>query len=150
MTHYLANMNIARFRYEPDDPRLADFVDNLAHINGLGERTEGFVWRLKDDSDNAMAIRAWEDPRIILNLSVWESPEALQRFAYRSEHVQFFRRRLEWFEPHDGPAMALWWVPMGEMPTPQEARSRLEHLMAHGPSLHAFTFRDRFAPPPLG
>jgi hypothetical protein len=102
MKHQLANINIARFRYEPDDPRLADFVNNLELINGLGERAEGFVWRLKDDTGNAMAIHAYDDPRIIVNLSVWASIEALQLFAYRTEHVQFFRRRLEWFEPHSG------------------------------------------------
>jgi hypothetical protein len=147
MAYCIANMNIARFRYEPDDPRLSDFIDNLAHINGLGEAADGFVWRLKDDSGNAMAVRAWDDPRIILNLSVWRSIEALQLFAYRSEHVQYFRRRLDWFEPHPAPALALWWIGQDEMPTAAEARRRLEHLQAQGPSPHAFTFRERFDPP---
>lgn len=148
MSHHIANMNIARFRYEPDDPRLRDFVDNLEKINGLGERSPGFVWRLKDSSGNAMAIRAYEDPRIILNLSVWDSIEALGTFAYRSEHVTFFRRRAEWFDPHgDQPALALWWLPVGEIPTAQDARMRLEHLIAHGPSPTAFTFKKRFPKP---
>jgi Domain of unknown function (DUF3291) len=147
VNHHLANMNVARFRYEPDDPRLADFVNNLEHINGLGERSDGFVWRLKDDTGNAMAIRAYEDPRVIVNVSVWTSLEALQVFAYRSEHVQFFRRKLEWFEPHPKPSLALWWIPAGEIPTGAEARARLEHLAANGPSPHAFTFKERFAPP---
>jgi hypothetical protein len=148
MTYHLANMNIARFRYEPDDPRLSEFIDNLAVINSLGEQMDGFVWRLKDDSGNAIAIRAYEDPRIILNLSVWQSVESLARFAYRSEHVKFFRRRAEWFDPHDGrSALALWWIPAGEVPTAAEARRRLDHLIAHGPSADAFTFKDRFPQP---
>ena len=147
MNHHLANMNIARFRYQPDDPRLADFVNNLEKINALGEQAEGFVWRLKDDSGNAIAVRAYEDPRIILNLSVWRSIEALQIFAYRSEHVQFFRRRQEWFEEHRLPALALWWVKAGHIPTPVEARQRLETLIAKGPTSEAFTFKERFPPP---
>lgn len=147
MKYHIANMNIARFRYEPDDPRLSDFIDNLELINGLGERADGFVWRLKDDTGNAMAIRAYDDPRIILNLSVWKDLEALQRFAYRSEHVQFFRRRHEWFEPHTQPALALWWIRAGDVPTPVEARRRLELLIERGPSPESFTFKDRFAVP---
>lgn len=147
MSYEIANMNIARFRHEPGDARLADFMNNLDHINSLGEKSPGFVWRLRDDSGNAMAFRAYEDPRIILNLSVWESIEALQAFAYRSEHVSFFRRRHEWFETMDHPAMALWWTPKGERPSPQEARRRLEHLIAHGPTVEAFTFKDRFPSP---
>jgi hypothetical protein len=43
--------------------------------------------------------------------------------------------------------MALWWVPAGHVPTVSEAEERLEHLRAHGPTAHAFTFRRRFAAP---
>jgi hypothetical protein len=73
--------------------------------------------------------------------------EALQLFAYRSEHVQFFRRREEWFEPHTVASLALWWTPEGEIPTVTEGKLRLEHLVANGPSAHAFTFKQRFPPP---
>ena len=125
MSFHLANINIARFRYEPEDPRLGDFVDNLALINGLGETSEGFVWRLKDDTGNAMALRVYDDPRIIVNMSVWTSLETLQAFAYRTEPVQFFRRWLEWFAPHAEPALALWWVPAGHIPDGREGRDRL-------------------------
>ena len=72
---------------------IAEFMDNLDRINAVAEASPGFIWRLKDDSNNATAIRVFEDPRIAVNMSVWESIEALQAYAYRSEHVQFFRRR---------------------------------------------------------
>jgi len=147
MTHQIANMNIARFRYAPDDPWLADFVNNLDHTNALSEQAPGFVWRLRDGSGNAMAIRAYEDPRIILDLSVWETIEDLMAFAYRSEHVTFFHRRHEWFETMADPAMCLWWTPRGDYPSAHEARRRLEHLIAHGPTVEAFSFKDRFPPP---
>ena len=43
--HHLAQLNIGRIRYEVADPRMAGFVDNLAFVNALAERTPGFVWR---------------------------------------------------------------------------------------------------------
>ena len=56
------------------------------------------------------------------------------------------RRRREWFD-RIKVFMALWWVPAGHLPTVAEAEERLEHLRAHGPTAHAFTFRQRFPAP---
>src|ERR1700727_2880649 len=44
MTHHIAQLNIGRFRYPTDDPRMAAFMTNLDRINALAERSEGFVW----------------------------------------------------------------------------------------------------------
>jgi hypothetical protein len=38
------------------------------------------------------------------------------------------------------PATAMWWVPAGHVPTVAEARDRLAHLRAHGPTAFAFPF----------
>lgn len=46
MRQHLAEVNIGRVLGGPDDPRMADFFDNLARINTLAEHTPGFVWRL--------------------------------------------------------------------------------------------------------
>ena len=89
----------------------------------------------------------FDDPRIAVNMSVWESIEALQTYAYRSEHAQFFKRRAEWFEDFGKPHLALWWVKAGHVPGGLEGRTRLEHLGLHGISAHAFTFRERFPAP---
>src|SRR5262245_31722828 len=62
-TLHLAQFNIGRIRYPLDDPRMADFVNNLDRVNASAERTRGFVWRLQDDSGNATAIHAFDDPR---------------------------------------------------------------------------------------
>lgn len=147
MTYHIAQINVGRLRYETDDPRLSDFMINLDRINAQAETSPGFVWRLEDDSGNATAIRVYDDPRIALNMSVWDTIEALQAYAYRSEHVQFFRRRAEWFEDFGAPYLALWWVPVGHLPEASEGKERLQHLATHGPSPHAFTFKDRFQPP---
>jgi hypothetical protein len=138
---HLAQLNIAKLVAPEGDPRVAPFFDNLLRINQLGDGSPGFVWRLQDDSgQGATEIKAWDDPLMILNITVWESVEALKAYAYRTEHVDFLRRRLEFFEPHDGPHLALWWVEEGHIPTVEEALERLADLDANGPSERVFTF----------
>jgi hypothetical protein len=112
----LAQLNLAKPRYPLDDPRMAEFMDNLNRINELGKAAPGFVWILEDDSGNATAIHAFEDPSILINLTVWESIETLRAFAYQTEHVDYVRRRHVWFEPMKH-YMVLWWVPAGSLPS---------------------------------
>ncbi|MGZ8501660.1 MAG: DUF3291 domain-containing protein [Candidatus Limnocylindrales bacterium] len=141
---HLAELNIGRTVAPMDDPLMADFVANLDRINALGDASPGFVWRLLDESGSATSIRAFDDPRMIVNLTVWESIEALREYAYRSGHVEFLRRRREWFVPLDGPSLVLWWVPAGHRPTVKEARKRLDRLAAEGPTPEAFTLKTAF------
>lgn len=141
---HLAELNIGRTVAPMDDPLMADFVANLDRINALGDASPGFVWRLLDESGSATSIRAFDDPRMIVNLTVWESIEALREYAYRSGHVEFLRRRREWFVPLDGPSLVLWWVPAGHRPTVEEARKRLDRLAAEGPTPEAFTLKTAF------
>lgn len=143
---HVAELNIGRTVAPLDEPAMADFVANLDRINGLGDASPGFVWRLQDEFGAATTIRAFDDPRMILNLTVWESIETLREYAYRSEHVTFLRRRREWFVPLDGPSLVLWWVPAGHRPTLDEARERLGRLAADGPTPAAFTLKVTFPP----
>ncbi len=149
MTWQLAQLNVAKWRYPVGDPRLADFVDNLDHINHMGDAAPGWVWRFEDESGSAIETRAFEDdPDMLLNLTVWESIEALWDFAFKTEHVEFLRRRGEWFVPHGAePSTVMWWVPEGHRPSTDEAVERLAHLAEHGPSPYAFSFRDAHDPP---
>src|SRR5262245_18130255 len=141
LNHHLAQLNIGRIRHEIDDPRMADFTNNLAMVNGLAERTPGFVRRYIDESGNATSTRPYSDPRIAINLSVWESVEALERFVYQTIHKRFYGRRAEWFEHFDGPYFVMWWVTTGHRPSVEEAVARLEHLKKHGSSDHAFDWQ---------
>jgi hypothetical protein len=142
--YHIAQINIARALYPLDDPRIADFMNNLGKINSLGKQTPGFVWILEGDSNGATDIRLFDDPTILANLTVWESIEALHQFTYYSEHTDFFRRRHEWFEKFDGVMLALWWIPAGHIPTADEVKERLKLLETHGPTPLAFTFKLRF------
>jgi hypothetical protein len=138
-SHHLAQLNIGRLRYEVDDPRMADFVNNLALINGIAERTPGFVWRYEDVSGAAIETRPYEsDPRMAINLSVWESVEALERFVWQTVHKRFYGRRGEWFEHMDDAYFVMWWIPPGHRPSVREAIERLDHLKRNGPSDEAF------------
>jgi hypothetical protein len=147
MTYHLAQVNVARMLAPLDDPLMAEFVAQLDAINALADASPGFVWRLQTADGDATSVRAYDDPRILVNMSVWRSLEALSAYVYASAHRGVMRRRREWFARFDGPYMALWWVPAGEIPRVEEARERLEHLRAHGPTLAAFTFAAPFPAP---
>jgi hypothetical protein len=136
-TRHLAEFNIACIRHPLDDPRMAEFVDNVDRVNGLAEKIEGFVWRLQDESGHAMNMRVYDDPTILPNLTLWETPQALERFVWQTLHGRFYRRREDWFTPIDTP-LVMWWVPAGERPTMAEGVARRDHLIAQGPSDYAF------------
>ena len=150
MTRYqLAQINIGRLRAPVSDPMIAEFVANLDRINAIADAAPGFVWRLTGEGNDATDIRPdASDPLIALNMSVWESPQALGAFVYRSDHQPVMRRRAEWFEKLEL-YMALWWVPAGHIPSVEEGMGKIEILRRLGPTAQAFTFRDIFPPPVL-
>ncbi len=148
---HIAEINVGRLLYPADDPRVAEFIDNLDAINALAESSPGFVWRLKDEgSNNATSISAYEDPTILVNMSVWETPEALHGYVYKTMHRRFLQRRKEWFQLFGAQYVALWWVADGHMPNVNEGQRRLAHLQKFGPTAHAFTFRALFPPAEAG
>ncbi len=150
MTKYhLAQVNIGILRAPLDAPEMAEFKNGLEVINALAEKSPGFVWRLVDDAgDNATALRPFGDDRLI-NMSLWDSIEALRSFVYKSDHRGFLARKALWFTPLQTSFVALWWVPAGQRPTLEDARTRLESLDAHGPTPEAFTFAKNFPAPDI-
>lgn len=146
MTRYhLAQVNIGRIKAPTDSPVLHGFMSRLDEINALADGSPGFVWRLQTDEGNATYFRPYEhDDRILLNMSVWESVEALRNFVFRTVHVELLRQRHNWFEAFAGTYTALWWVPAGHTPGIDEAKKRLAHLDQYGPSGFAFTFQKIF------
>src|SRR4029450_13585663 len=124
--HHLAQVNVATVRAPLDSPQLAGVVAALEQINPLAARTPGFVWRLQTEDGDPPAIRPFGDQRIMVNLSVWESLEALRSFVYASRHLDVMRRRREWFHRMADAYLALWWVPAGTIPTVAGARERME------------------------
>jgi uncharacterized protein DUF3291 len=135
---HIAQLNVGRPLHALDDPRMAGFMDNLDRVNAIAERSPGFVWRLKDESNNATALRPFDDPNMLVNMSVWESVEALERFVWATVHKQFYNRRGGWFEKLATPHFVMWLIPPGHIPDLAEAKARLEHLTQHGDSEFAF------------
>lgn len=146
MIFHLAQINISRLVAPIDDPRIAEFVARLDEINELAESSPGFVWRLKDDSNSAVNIQPFDDPMIIVNMSVWENMEDFKKFVYRTDHVEVLKKRANWFKKMDKSALAMWWIKPGDFPGPQEGRRRLEYLWERGETPFAFTFRRLFSP----
>ncbi|MDH3661136.1 MAG: DUF3291 domain-containing protein [Alphaproteobacteria bacterium] len=144
---HLAQVNIARARFPIDDPGMADFMNQLDEINALADTAPGFVWRLKDESGNATDFQPYDDPRILINLSVWNSVEQLHDFVYKTAHAEVMRRRYDWFEKPNTHHVALWWTPADEHPSTLDATARLLHLSQYGPTASAFTFKQRFPAP---
>lgn len=145
---HLAQVNVALLREPIDSELLEDFVADLDPVNAAADAAPGFLWRLQTEDGDATSIRAFDDDRIIVNMSVWESVEALADYVYRDAgHRAVLTKRRKWFHKVAEAHVVLWWVPAGHVPTVEEAEERLGFLRAHGPTPVAFTFKHRFAPP---
>ncbi|MBF2046986.1 MAG: DUF3291 domain-containing protein [Elainella sp. C42_A2020_010] len=147
-SYYLAQVNTATLRAPLSDPSMADFVAQIRAVNAVADADPGFVWRLRGEGEeDATSIRAFEDERILITLTVWKSLEALSNYVYRSAHAGVMRDRRRWFEKADQPILALWWIPAADLPTVAEAKQRLEHLRQYGSTAYAFSFSKPFPSP---
>jgi hypothetical protein len=144
--YHLSQMNIARMHAPLEDPIMSGFVAKLAEINKLADDSPGFVWRLQSEEGDATYIRPYDDDRVLFNMSVWESVDALKKYVYDSGHSDVMRNRREWFEKMSDAYSALWWIKEGHTPSVQEAKLRLEYLQKNGPSSHVFTFKKLYEP----
>jgi hypothetical protein len=147
MNYHLAQINIGRLIAPIDDSKIAEFVAQLEPINALADKAPGFVWRLQSSSGNATDIAYNDDPFVIVNMSVWESIEALRQYAYKSDHAKVLRDREKWFEKMDKPYYCLWWIQAGHTPTVAEGRERLEHYQIRGATPYSFWFSQQFPQP---
>ncbi len=144
---HLAQVNIATARAALDDPLMAGFNARLEPLNALADAAPGFVWRLQSEAADALAARLFDNPRLLFNLTLWESVEALEAYVYGSNHVEAVRKRRDWFERPEGAALALWWIEAGSLPGVEDAKWRLEKIWSDGPTDEAFNFRHRFPAP---
>lgn len=146
--YQLAQINVARMKgVSIEDPIMQEFVANLDRVNQLAENSEGFIWRLKDESNNASGFNPFDDEQVIINISVWSTIETLENFTYKTFHTDFLIRRKEWFKKYGKAHFALWWIKQGDLPTIEQAIERLDYLQLHGPSERAFNFKERFPEP---
>jgi hypothetical protein len=149
---HIAQINVSLPLEPLESQRLAPFVAALDPVNAVGEAAPGFVWRLQTEDGNATAVHAFAWDRagsagVLVNMSVWESVEALAAYVYSDTHRQVLRRRRQWFERMADAYAALWWIPRGHTPATDEAEERVLHLREAGPTPYAFTLKEHFPPP---
>lgn len=146
--YHLAQMNTARFRHPMDHPDMAGFVEMLDPVNHQADSAPGFIWRLTDEGSNdATSITYYDDPLLLVNVSVWSDMASLRNYVYRTEHVQMVKRREEWADAMESVYIVLWWVPAGHVPDVAEGDARLRRLRENGPTAEAFTFGQSFPAP---
>ena len=140
--HHLAELNFGVLKHDWEDPRIAEFTNNLDRVNTLAENSPGFVWRLTDDDMEAGQLDAagvfGGNPLVASTLSVWEDAASLEHFVWNTIHRQFYEKRSQWFAGEGQSNFVMWWVPMGHRPTLQEGMERFSHWQKHGDSDHAF------------
>lgn len=103
--YQLAQIKVALARDEMDSERMAGFVARLDEINAIADRAAGFVWRLQSEAGDSTAIRVFDDPLLLVNLSVWDDLQSLQHFVYKTSHVELLRDRDAWFTKLDAGAV---------------------------------------------
>ena len=150
----LAQVNIARMRHPLHDRRMQGIAQRVEEMNALAEQTPGFIWRLPGSEASEQALRAFEktfvpfDPALLFyNLSVWETPQHLKNYAYKTIHIEMLRSKELWIVAIRSVHLALWWIPEGHRPSIAESAERLDALEQGGPSAFAFNFQTVFAPP---
>lgn len=145
--YQLAQVNVATAKDSMDSEVMKVFNDNLDPINAIAESSAGFVWRLKDEGGNATDITFSDNPNEIVNMSVWESVESLKNFMFKTHHIDFLKRKKEWFETPTEATYVLWWIPTGHIPTIEEAKQKLNLIRKYADTAEAFSFKKVFDSP---
>jgi len=146
--YQIAEINVARMKgVNINDPIMKEFVDNLDCVNYLAEQSDGFIWRLQGENNDATSFNPYDDEQVLINISVWESVESLHDYVFKTFHSDFLKRRKEWFQSYGKIHTAMWWVKEGEYPNIQDAVTKLDELQKNGPSELVFNFKKVFPKP---
>lgn len=146
--YLLAHANILRLKAGFDSPVMSDFVSKLDYLNGLAEKSSGFVWRSNSDTtDLEETFSVFQDRYVVLNMSVWASVDDLKNFVISPGHMEMMTQRNRWVQESEYPTTAMWWIRENARPTARTSKAALQTLAKHGPSIEAFTFAQVFPKP---
>jgi len=148
--YHLAQISISLAKEPLDHAMMQPFVAQLGPINTLADSQPGFIWRLQTEEGNSTDVRGFDNPLMLLNMSLWESIKDLKNFVFKSAHSGPYRNARQWFEVLDYPVTALWWVKEGHTPTVEEGLARLESVQNIGASPFSFGFRGAYDTPKIG
>jgi hypothetical protein len=141
---HLAQINIAKAKAKMDSEIMKGFVERLDEINQIADQFAGFIWRLQTEDGDSTGIRAFSDPNLIINMSVLKDIKSLNSYVYKSAHVELIRDRQAWFNKMLESQIALWWVPVGHIPSIEEGKQKLDLLDKNRPNENVFTFAKTF------
>ena len=136
---HIAIFNIGKLKYDLGDACLEDYIAAAEVVSKIAERCQGFVWKTEVEERGGGTSRLIDgDPRIVVQLSVWEDAESLKHFLWNTLHKKIYQRRDEWFCPLDRKTMVLWNVAEDERPELNDAVERLDALRAYGATDYAY------------
>ena len=98
--------NVAQMKYAKQAPEMHSFFQAVPHLQRLAEASPGFVWRETDEDDPTIAHRLGTD--FIVNLSAWQSLDALYGFVFSQSHRAIMMARDHWFT-HVGKPLSVAW-----------------------------------------
>lgn len=131
-----------------DEGVMTGLVVRIDAMHRLAERSPGFVWRLRGPVP-VEALRVFEDyfvpfepERLFFNLSVWDSVDALRQFVFETAHADLVRGKRAWIDHFNRAHLALWWIPVGHVPTVSESAARLRAVHERGSTAEAFTLSE--------
>ena len=128
------------------------FFDRIEAAFAQAEESECFIQRERR-TDLIEGWGPYVSPRFFdetrhagapATLSLWTDLESVCGFAYRAAHGEAMKLRSDWFLKPEWPTYVAWWVDDDHIPTREEACQRHEHIHDHGPSPHAFNFKQPF------
>ena len=142
----LAQCNISRLKFSLEHPDMREFYEFLEPVNQLADKQDGFIWRLKSDYGEASSNLApvFNDPFMIINISVWKDVISLHNFTFNTVHQYFLKNRSKWLSKVEGVQFVMWWIDNLQMPTIEEAMEKLKLLETYGASAHAFDWKNQF------
>ena len=79
----LAEFNIGILKYDWDDPRVADFADNLDRVYDIARRSPGYAWHMESEDMEAAQLGVLAGIlRTASTLSVWRDVESFRHFVF--------------------------------------------------------------------
>ena len=147
LQYQIAQINIAHAKADKDSEIMSGFVERLDEIHTLADNAPGFIWRLETEDGDDGSVSVFNDPLLLINMSVWQDIDSLRAFVYKSIHIELLQDRDAWFDKMGEMHQTLWWVPTGHIPSIQEGKDKLDLIHEFGPTAEAFTFGKKFSLP---
>src|SRR4051812_50185342 len=122
---------------------MAGFVAELDPLNAIADAAPGFLWRLQTEEGNATSIHAFDDDLLLINMSVWESVDALATYVYGPDHVAVMRRRRGWAERVVEGYLVVGGGPAGRVPADDQAEEGPQRPPGHGAAAPAAPLHAR-------